>query len=320
MYDKSTRILYVLEQLIQRNEVKKDEIQDMFQIDNRTFERDIASLRAYFGQRIGSLEDRMIEYDYHKKNYYLSGETDPKLTPKQVLVLIKLLLGTRSLAVEELDEMINALCNSLGLEEKKSIQSFIGNERHHFTPLKHGRKLLNHMWDFSQAIEENRAICMEYKKANNTVDSYIVHPVGLVFTDYYFYAVSYVKNKDIPYPISFRLDRILSYEILNERFKIPYSQRFESGDFHNKINMMYQGELIKFTFRFTGHSVEAVLDKFPVSRVIEEGDGYCIIEAISYEQGLLMWLFSQGEWIKVLTPNDLVEKVKDKLNKMMSLY
>ena len=63
-----------------------------------------------------------------------------------------------------------------------------------------------------------------------------------------------------------------------------------------------------------------MLDKFPVSRVIEEGDGYCIIEAISYEQGLLMWLFSQGEWIKVLTPNDLVEKVKDKLNKMMSLY
>ena len=117
MYDKSTRILYVLEQLIQRNEVKKDEIQDMFQIDNRTFERDIASLRAYFGQRIGSLEDRMIEYDYHKKNYYLSGETDPKLTPKQVLVLIKLLLGTRSLAVEELDDMINALFNSLDLEK-----------------------------------------------------------------------------------------------------------------------------------------------------------------------------------------------------------
>ena len=30
MYDKSTRILYVLEQLIQRNEVKKDEIQEKF--------------------------------------------------------------------------------------------------------------------------------------------------------------------------------------------------------------------------------------------------------------------------------------------------
>lgn len=137
MYDKSTRILYILEQLIQRNEIKKDEIQEIFQIDSRTFERDIASLRVYFGQRIGSLEERMIEYDYQKKNYYLSGESDSKLTSKQVLILIKLLLGTRSLAVEELDDMINALFSSLDLEEKKRIQSFIGNERLHFTPLKH---------------------------------------------------------------------------------------------------------------------------------------------------------------------------------------
>ena len=79
--------------------------------------------------------------------------------------------------------------------------------------------------------------------------------------------------------------------------------------------------MIKFNFLvFTGHSVEAVLDKFPVSRVVEEGDSYCIIEAISYEQGLLMWILSQGEWIKLLTPHDLVEKMKIKLGKMIELY
>lgn len=320
MYDKSTRVLYMLQQLLQKNRIEKEKIQNLFQIDSRTFERDIATLRTFLSQNIEYDQNLILEYEYQEKYYYLSNYDNSQLTSKEVLMLIKLLLGSRALCLEELDQMINSLKLQLSSDERKEIDSFIRNERHHFTPLKHGRKLLNHMWDFSQAIEENRAICMEYKKANNTIESYIVHPVGLVFTDYYFYAVSYVKNKDIPYPISFRLDRILSYEILNERFKIPYSQRFESGDFRNKINMMYQGELIKFTFRFTGHSVEAVLDKFPVSRVIEEGDGYCIIEAISYEQGLLMWLFSQGEWIKVLTPNDLVEKVKDKLNKMMSLY
>lgn len=320
MYDKSTRVLYMLQQLLQKNRIEKENIQNLFQIDSRTFERDIATLRTFLSQNIEYAQKLMLEYEHQEKYYYLSNYDNSQLTSKEVLMLIKLLLGSRALCLEELDQMINSLKLQLSSDERKEIDSFIRNERHHFTPLKHGRKLLNHMWDFSQAIEENRAICMEYKKANNTIESYIVHPVGLVFTDYYFYAVSYVKNKDIPYPISFRLDRILSYEILNEQFKIPYSQRFESGDFHNKINMMYQGELIKFTFRFTGHSVEAVLDKFPVSRVIEEGDGYCIIEAISYEQGLLMWLFSQGEWIKVLTPNDLVEKVKDKLNKMISLY
>lgn len=320
MYDKSTRILYVLEQLIKRNEVKKDEIQEMFQIDNRTFERDIATLRTYLGQRIGFLGDRMIEYDYQKKSYYLSDESNSKLTSKQVLVLMKLLLGTRSLAVEELDEMIEALCASLDLKEKKKIQSFIGNERLHFTPLKHDQKLVDRIWDFSSAIDQFKKIKMEYKKASNEIGFYTVAPVGLVFCDFYFYVVSYVTDRSIPYPISFRVDRILFYEILNESFKIPYSHRFESGDFRNKINMMYQGELIKFSFRFTGHSVEAVLDKFPVSRIIKEGDGYCIIEAMSYEQGLLMWILSQGEWIKILTPNDLVEKMKVKLSKIMDLY
>lgn len=320
MYDKSTRILYVLQQLMQGIEVKKEEIQDIFQIDSRTFERDIATLRTYFGQRIGSLEDRTIEYDYQKKNYYLSNRMGSRLNSRQVLVLVKLLLGSRSLALEELDEMIDCLCSLLDTEERKRIQSFIGNERLHFTPLKHNQKLIDRIWDLNSAIDQSKRVKIQYKKANNDVGSYTVAPVGLVFSDFYFYAVSYVGNQSNSYPISFRVDRILSYEILNDVFKIPYSQRFESGDFRNKINMMYQGELIKFTFRFTGHSVEAVLDKFPVSRVIEKRDGYYLIEAMSYEQGLLMWIFSQGEWIKVLTPNYLVEKVKEKLDKMRSLY
>ena len=255
MYDKSTRVLYMLQQLLQKNRIEKEKIQNLFQIDSRTFERDIATLRTFLSQNIEYNQNFILEYEYQEKYYYLSNYDNSQLTSKEVLMLIKLLLGSRALCLEELDQMINGLKLQLSSDERKEIDSFIRNERHHFTPLKHGRKLLNHMWDFSQAIEENRAICMEYKKANNTIESYIVHPVGLVFTDYYFYAVSYVKNKDIPYPISFRLDRILSYEILNEQFKIPYSQRFEAGDFHNKINMMYQGELIKFTFRFTGHSV-----------------------------------------------------------------
>lgn len=320
MYDKNTRVLYMFQQLLQDNKLYKEEIRKLFQIDNRTFERDIATLRTFLSQRIDYSHHLMIEYDHQQKYYYLLNYESAQLSAREVLTLIKLLLGNRALCLEELDQIIKSLTTQLVVDEKKLVETFIKNERHHYTPLKHGTSLMDSIWDFSQAIDETKMIKMKYKKANNTIDIYTVYPVGLVFSDFYFYAVSYVKDKDIPYPISFRLDRIQSYELLNEKFKIPYSQRFESGDFRNKINMMYQGELIKFTFRFTGHSVEAVLDKFPVSRVVEEGEGYCIIEAISYEQGLLMWILSQGEWIKLLTPHDLVEKMKLKLNKMIDLY
>ena len=84
--------------------------------------------------------------------------------------------------------------------------------------------------------------------------------------------------------------------------------------------MMYQGELVHFTFEFTGHSIDAVLDKFPLSKIIEQDGNWYKVESIAYEQGLLMWILSQGEWIKVLSPDDLVQKIKEKLNKVVNLY
>lgn len=43
-----------------------------------------------------------------KKEVLLKNPVNQPLDAKQVLVLIKLLLGTRSLAVEELDQMIDS--------------------------------------------------------------------------------------------------------------------------------------------------------------------------------------------------------------------
>ena len=57
MYDKNTRILYMLERLLEKSEFSKEEIQEMFRIDSRTFERDIATLRTYFSHRMGSMGD-----------------------------------------------------------------------------------------------------------------------------------------------------------------------------------------------------------------------------------------------------------------------
>ena len=51
MYDKNTRVLYMFQQLLQDNKLYKEEIRKLFQIDNRTFERDIATLRTFLSNR-----------------------------------------------------------------------------------------------------------------------------------------------------------------------------------------------------------------------------------------------------------------------------
>ncbi len=61
---------------------------------------------------------------------------------------------------------------------------------------------------------------------------------------------------------------------------------------------MYGGKLRKVRFEYTGHSVDAVLDKLPTAKILSENDGKYLIEAEVFGDGIDMWLRSQGEDIK----------------------
>ena len=47
-----------------------------------------------------------------------------------------------------------------------------------------------------------------------------------------------------------------------------YKDRFKEGEFLNKIQYMYTGELVKIQFKFRGRSLEAILDRLPTANVI----------------------------------------------------
>ena len=93
------------------------------------------------------------------------------------------------------------------------------------------------------------------------------------------------------------MDRIKELEVLEEYFRIPYANRFEEGEFRKRIQFMYGGVLQKVRFKYTGMSVDSVLDRLPTARIIsEEGEAY-EIEAEVFGKGIDMWVRSQGEHI-----------------------
>ena len=63
---------------------------------------------------------------------------------------------------------------------------------------------------------------------------------------------------------------------------------------------MYSGELQKVKFKYSGPSLEAILDRLPTAEIKESKAGYSIIEAEAYGSGIFMWLKSQGDMIEVL--------------------
>lgn len=102
------------------------------------------------------------------------------------------------------------------------------------------------------------------------------------------------------FPTIYRIDRIRSMRITDEKFHIPYSSRFEEGEFRKRIQFMYGGKLQKVQFRYTGPDVDAILDRLPTAKILDEEDGAYIISAEVFGTGINMWLRSQGPYVELI--------------------
>ena len=130
-----------------------------------------------------------------------------------------------------------------------------------------------------------------------------------MFSEYYFYLAAFIDDDRVranfnvindAFPTIYRIDRIQALKVLEERFHIPYSNRFEEGEFRKRIQFMYGGKLRKVTFEYSGFSVEAVLDRLPTAKIIAEDNGKYTIQAEVFGDGIDMWIRSQGDRVKLL--------------------
>lgn len=56
-----------------------------------------------------------------------------------------------------------------------------------------------------------------------------------------------------------------------------------------------KGKLQRVKFKYWGENVEAVLDRLPTAKVLDEEDGVYIISAEVFRREINMWLRSQGD-------------------------
>lgn len=118
-----------------------------------------------------------------------------------------------------------------------------------------------------------------------------------MFSEYYFYLVSYMADDRKEHPTIFRIDRMENIRGTKERFSIPYKDRFSDGEFRKRVQFMYSGELRTVCFTYSGPSIEAVLDRLPTAEVLSESDDVYTVRAEVYGNGIDMWLRSQGDQV-----------------------
>lgn len=105
-----------------------------------------------------------------------------------------------------------------------------------------------------------------------------------------------------------------------KKFKIPYAERFQEGEFRKRIQFMHAGELMHIKFIFNGSSPQAVLDRLPTAKILSNKDGHYLFEAEVFGRGIKMWLLSQGTNIEVLEPIELREEMIETIHSMQQNY
>ena len=171
---------------------------------------------------------------------------------------------------------------------------------------------------------------MSYTREDFITIKRYLKPVGIIFSEYYFYLIAYMEElkpnaldynhvKDDHLRI-FRIDRFNDYKVINRNFYVPYSNRFEEGEFRKRIQFMYLGELLRVKFEFYGPRIEPVLDRLPTATIIEQDFNKFVVEAEVYGRGIDMWLRSQGSTVKVLSPSSLVDEMKKEAQRVLELY
>ncbi|MBM7635530.1 helix-turn-helix transcriptional regulator [Streptococcus saliviloxodontae] len=290
----SFRLIELHDQLSKGESLEKAEILKKFGIDAKTFQRDIDRLRCYYSEK--ALGD--IKYD-RQNNCYRLDSTPNDLSKKEVFALCKILIESRAFNNQEFTVIVDKLLKLCQKKDAKQVYQAINNERVNYLELQHGKPLIDEIWELREAISDQHVIEITYRRADNKIKHHEVKPVGIVFSEFYFYLLAFQMDETIKYPTVFRIDRIRTVRVTNRTFPIPYRQRFSEAEFKKRVQFMYSGELKKVRFEFTG-ILESLLDKLPTAQIEKEVEGGVIVRVESFGNGIEMWLRSQGDKVKIL--------------------
>ena len=310
--DKIERVLGIYTKLMNGYLVSKAEEAVNYGVNDRSIQRDIDDIRNYLeadSERVGCINS--VIYDRIRKGYRLEQIYKMKFSNSEVLALCKILLDSRAFTKKEMTGMLDKLISCcVPKANQQLVNDLISNEAFHYVEPKHKTKFIDTMWDIGQAIRGYNYIEVDYiRMKDKAVVKRKLKPVAIMFSEYYFYLTAFIDDEDVrkdfdvindSFPTIYRIDRIKHLQVLDEKFHIPYSSRFEEGEFRKRIQFMYGGKLQNVKFQYSGTDIDAVLDRVPTAQILSEENGIYTVSAEVFGKGIDMWLKSQGTMVTII--------------------
>lgn len=317
--EKTDRTLAIFYRALKGEKITAGDIAAEYNISTKSVSRYIEDIRNFLAENRELTGNSELVYNRSEKCYTL--RMDDFLKDSELLAIVKILIGTRAFSKTDLLQMITKMKQFISAKDKQLLDELISKEKYHYTEVKSDcDSVIDNLWRIAGYIKSRNEITVTYYKMSREKVTHRIRPVSIMFSDYYFYLIAY-KAEDKKYePVYFRVDRISDIVEHRTKFDLDRKYDFDEGELRKKILLMFPGKCRTIRFEFSGPSLQAILDKLPTANVIEMKGKTALIEAEVYGTGIMMFLLSQGSWVKVISPDDFVEEYKAELDKMRNLY
>lgn len=231
------------------------------QVGEKTIQRDIDQIRAFIKKAKWNYD---LQYMRVEKMYRLTNTVNNRLSKEQALVIVRILIASRALLKEEMNDMIDKLIALVAVEpqEQNSI-----NEKHLYENVHYKKSLFTAIWSITTAIEKNRMIEIEYvDESDTTATLKILKPLAVVFSQYDFYLIA----DDIDLPKVYRMETIQQVRELDKEFQEPYADQFHEEAFRKRIQFMHTGDLTQLRFLYKGTCPQTILERLPTAKLLSK--------------------------------------------------
>ncbi|GAQ01684.1 hypothetical protein NBRC111452_1496 [Companilactobacillus farciminis] len=312
-------------QLLENEKCQTKDIAAKQEITIRTAQRAIKEIKVAFDK--SAVLNKYFQLKKIGRAY--SIEQKYLLDQNQVLILIKILIASRSLNSTELPRLTNKMLDMLTLEERDVVSESVMTERITDNYLTDKSFRIEKMGQLEQYIYHKQKIRFvytdRYPSEIPNIETIEMLPIHTFFDNLYFFLIGLVK--DTHEYRTFRIDWMDNIEPIHFKLPIDHSKYHDHGQETRYEAFGYQGKKTRIQFEYYGY-MEYIKDIFPSCKVIKTIDkpnrfpfSVKILEIeVNYSDGIKLWLLGETTILRVLSPKSIADDIRDTLREGYERY
>lgn len=261
------------------------------------------------------------EHIGNRKTIYYSHNYR-KFEVHELRMLIDAVSSARFITAKETKELINKI-NSL-------TSNHLSKKLQHQISVAPEIKALNqevryYIDEIHTTINDRKMLTFQYGNYNVKKDFVLRHhgkiysviPLGLVWNNDCYYLLA--KDDYEAELKHYRVDRMREVSSSD----IPFTpSNFNIAEHMKQTFNMYPGDIQYIKIQFDNHLINVVIDRFGKDILIYQvGDQtFSVRIKVAMSEGLFRWLLTWGSDAKVISPQNLVDKMKFEVKKMSDVY